>query len=254
MGGGTKKAGPLGGEAPAVDVRGPVGLQAGSNAAQALPPDVPEPKDTADRRLYSYKEGKVQILFCRLAAPKPDWSWSIKKIRTDTKNPGQLGYTDISFDAAAVSIPKAETAGYFSGRAILKPITIRLPSELNVSDAQIAAAEQAKKPERVTELKAFKAAGALILKHELKHIDEAWAALTDMTLGWNKKLSGTSDASAKLLKEALDDSRTAAPGKITASATTFDNNDLGNLSSDMKAVGVRIDNGADKPFFYLKPQ
>lgn len=253
MGGGAKEAGPLGAGSPADDPRGPEGLDAGSKAAQALPPPVPEAKNAVDKRLYSWKEGKAQILFCRLAAPRPDATWTINKIRTHTGQAGQLGFTDIAFEAETVWIPKAEDAGYFSARAILKTIAIHLPKELDVSEAQIQAAERAKDAALVDELKAFKAAKDLILAHELKHIDEAWATLSDQTLGWNKVLGGTAESTAKLMRDAIDESGDNGPKKITESADAFDHDDLGPLSTSLRAVGVKIGEGADKKFFYVKP-
>ena len=253
MGGGAKQAGPLGAGSPAVDPRGPEGLDAGSKAAQALPPQVPEAKGTVDKRLDSWKEGKAQILFCRLTTPGADTAWTINQIRTHTGKAGQLGFTDIAFEAETVSMPKAEDAGYFSGRAILKTIAIHLPKELDVSDAQIRAAENSKDAARVEELKAFRAAKDLILAHELKHIDEAWATLSDQTLGWNKILDGTAESTYELMCKAIDESGTNGPTKITESADTFDGNDLGPLTTALRAVGVRIDEGADKKFFYVRP-
>jgi len=256
MGGGSKQAGPLGADAPADDQRGPTGLQAGANAAQALPPTIAEYKDTAEKKTYSYKGGKAQILLCRLATPTPDASWSLKKIRVDTKNNAQLGFTDCTFVSEVVSNPKAEAAGYFSARGALKTLKIRIPKELNITDAQIQAAEAKKDVPLTKKLKAFKACRDLLVTHELKHVAEAWAALSDVTLGYELKL-GTLGESTDVTKDhmtkAVDDGIAKAPAAIEKSAKDWDNKDLDLLRQAFRGQHVFIDPGDDKEFLYVEP-
>ena len=208
MGGGKKDAGVLGAGEPAVDPRGPTGLKAGSDAAQALPPPVAEYKDTAEKKAYSWLEGKAQIVLCRIATPKPDFTWTLKKIRQETKDGNQLGFTDCTFESQLVSNPKAEGAGYFSGRAALKTVVIRIPKELNVTDAQLKTAEGKKDNEKeVKALKAKRACRDFLITHELAHVDKAWGSLSDSSLGWDTKLgtlaAGTA-VTAKHITDALD--------------------------------------------------
>lgn len=253
MGKGDRQAGVLGAGEPAVRPRGPEGLDTGSKAAQALPPPVPEVKGTVAKRPYAWRDGKAQILFCRLGTPAPDYSWSLKKIRQDTKRASQLGFTDCAFESETVSIPKAEEAGYFSGRAALRTIAIHLPKELNVTNDQISAAEKAKNDALVKQLKAFQACRDLILAHELKHVDEAWATLSDQTLGWNLKLSGSGEVTQKLMIEAIDEGASNGPTQIKNSADTFDGNDLGPLRSACRDKHVFIDDGENSKFLYVEP-
>lgn len=257
MGGGSREPGPLGATEPALGTRGPEGLQAGSNAAQALPPKVPEFTNTVDRRAYDWAAGKAQLLLCRISTPNPDFTWTLKKIRQETKNPGQLGFTDASFVSEVASNPKAEQAGYFSGRSALKTIVIRIPKELNVTDAQIAAAEAKKdNAAEVKRLKALRACRDHILAHERAHVDKAWDSLSDFTLGWRKQLGALSDdatVTAKHISDALDEGDRNAPTKIAESATKWDDDDLGPLRSRCRGEHIFVNNGEDATFDYVEP-
>ncbi|MBK9090573.1 MAG: hypothetical protein IPL90_16595 [Holophagales bacterium] len=190
-----------------------------------------EYKDTTDKKAYSWLGGKAQLLLCRVAAPKPDFSWTLRKIREETKDANQLGFTDSTFESALVSNPKAEAAGYFSGRAALKTTVIRIPKELDVTDAQIKAAEAKKdKPEAAKRLKALRACRDHLVAHELAHIDKAWDSLSEMSLGWEKKLGTLAEGTAvttKHIEAALDEGDANAPTKIVAAATKWDSDDLG---------------------------
>jgi hypothetical protein len=258
MGSGTKQAGPLGAGEPVVDPRGPVGLAAGSNAAQALPPAVADYQNTVDRKAYSWLQGKAQLLLCRVAAPAPNFSWTLRKIRQETKDGNQLGFTDSTFESALVSNPKAEAAGYFSGRAALKTTVIRIPKELDVTDAQIKAAEARKdKPEEAKRLRALRACRDHLVAHELAHIDKAWDSLSEMTLGWEKKLGtlaeGT-EVTMKLMEAAIDEGAANAPAKIMAAAAKWDSDDLVALRGRFRAEHIFIDSGEDGTFDYVEPK
>ena len=258
MAGGNKNAGPMGVGEPAGNARGPVGLDAGSNAAQALPPAVPEYKDTTDKKAYSWLGGRAQILLCRVSAPKPDFSWTLRKIREETKDGNQLGFTDSAFESALVSNPKAEAAGYFSGKAALKTTVIRIPKELDVTDAQIKAAEAKKdKPEAAKRLKALRACRDHLVAHELAHIDKAWDSLSEMSLGWEKKLGTLAEGTAvttKHIEAALDEGDANAPTKIMAAATKWDSDDLGALRGRFRAEHIFINSGEGATFDYIEPK
>lgn len=256
MGGGTKQAGPVGAKEPAVDPRGPVGLNAGANAAQALPPAVAEYKDTSAKKPYSWAGDKAQLLLCRIKEPKPDYSWSLKKIRKETGNGDQLGFTDCSFESELVSNPKAEAAGYFSGRAKLTTTAIRIPKELNVTDAQIKAAEGKKDEALTKKLKALKACHDHLVAHELKHVEKAWDSLSEVSLGWELKLgslSSSSTVTADNISKALDEGDAKGPTKIAESAKKWDDDDLGPLRSRMRAEHIFINKGEDATFDYVEP-
>ena len=258
MAGGNRNAGPLGVGEPVGNPRGPVGLAAGSNAAQALPPAVPEYKETADKKAYSWMGGKAQLLLCRVTAPKPDFTWTLRKIREETKDPNQLGFTDCTFESELVSNPKAEEAGYFSGRSALKTTVIRIPKELDVTDAQIKAAEAKKdKPEEAKRLKALRACRDHLVSHELAHVDKAWDSLSEMSLGWEKKLGTLAEGTAvtaKHIEAAIDEGGANAPTKILAAATTWDSDDLGALRGRFRAEHIFINSGEAATFDYIEPK
>jgi hypothetical protein len=258
MGKGERQAGVLGAGEPAIDPRGPVGLNAGSNAAQALPPPVAEFKDTSDKRPYSWLEGKAQLLLCRVASPKPDFSWTLKKIRQETKDKNQLGFTDCSFESENVANPKAEAAGYFAGRSALKVTAIRIPKELNVTDAQVKTAEGKKDNEaEVKRLKALQACRDHLVTHELKHVEKAWDSLSNVSLGWELKLGTLGEGTTvteKHISDALDEGDKNGPTKIAASATKWDTDDLGPLRSRFRAEHIFLDPGEDATFDYVEPK
>jgi len=257
MGKGDRQPGPAGLDGEASGQRGPTGLQAGSNAGQALPPAVAEYKDTVEKKAYSYAGGKAQILLCRVKTPAPDYTWTLKKIRTETGKPDQLGYTDCTFESDHVSNPKAEEAGYFSAHAALKTVVIRLPKELNVTDAQIKAAEAQKNDLKVKELKAKKACRDHLLAHEEKHIEKAWDALSDASLGWYLKLgllSSDATVTKAQMTKALDDGDAKGPTKIAEASKKWDEDDLGPLRSRMRAEHIFVDNGENATFDYVEPK
>lgn len=256
MGGGVKQAGPLGAGEPAVDPRGPAGLAAGSDAAQALPPPVAEYKDTADRKAYSWQGGRAQLVLCRITAPKPDFSWTLKQIRKETADENQLGFTDCSFESELVSNSKAEAAGYFCGRAALRTTVIRIPKELNVTDAQIAAAAARKDEQLKKKLKALKACRDHLVTHELTHVDKAWDSLSDVNLGWKKSLGALGEGAtvtAKHIEDALDEGDAKGPTKIAESARKWDEDDLGPLRGRFRAEHIFINKGEDATFDYIEP-
>lgn len=256
MGGGAKR-GVLGAAAIAIDPRGPAGLAAGSNAAQALPPPVADYKDTSERKAYSWAGGKAQIVLCRVKAPKPDFSWTLKQIRKETADGNQLGYTDCSFESELVSNQKAEAAGYFCGRAALRTSVIRIPKELDVTDAQIRAAEARKDVPATKRLKALKACRDYLVTHELAHIDKAWDSLSDMTLGWQKKLGALGESATvteKVIEGALDEGDANGPTKIAESAKKWDEDDLGPLRGRFRAEHIFINQGEDATFDYIEPK
>jgi hypothetical protein len=257
MGKGDKQAGPAGlGDAPSGQ-RGPTGLKAGSDAAQALPPAVAEYKDTVEKKPYSWLEGKLQIVLCRVKMPKPDFSWTLKKIREETGNADQLGFTDCSFESDHVSIPKAESAGYFSAHAALKTVVMRLPKELDVTDAQIKLAETQKNEAKVKELKAKKACRDHLVAHEEKHVQKAWDALSSTSLGWDLKLgtlSSDTAATKEHLTKALDEGDAKGPTKIAEASKKWDDDDLGPLRSRMRAEHIFVNSGKDATFDYIEPK
>lgn len=255
MGGGASQAGPLGAVEIAIDPRGPVGLAEGSNAAQALPPPVADYKDTSDRKAYSWAGGKAQIVLCRLKAPQPDFSWTLKQIRNETADGSQLGFTDCSFESELVSNPKAEEAGYFCGRAALRTSAIRIPKELDVTDAQIRAAEARKDVPATKRLKALRACRDHLVTHELTHIDKAWDSLSEMTLGWQRKLGALGEGAtvtATVIEGALDEGDANGPTKIAESAKKWDEDDLGLLRGRFRAQNIFIYDGEDATFDYIE--
>ena len=255
MGGGSKQAGPLGAAEPGIDPRGPIGLAEGSDAAQALPPAVPEYKDTSAKKAYSWLEGKAQILLCRIKEPKPDFTWTLKKIRQETGKPDQLGFTDCAYESELVSNPKAEEAGYFCARAKLTTIVIRLPKELDVSDAQVQAAERKKEEDLVKRLKALQACRAHLLTHELMHVQKAWDSLSDVSHGWETKLGtlgrGTT-VTAKHIETALDEGDANGPTKIAESGVKWDGDDLGPLRTRFRGEHIFVNDGDGGTFDYIE--
>lgn len=255
MGGGSKRIGPLGSARHSTDSRGPLGLSAGSNAAQALPPAVAEYADTTEKEVLSWLGGRAQILLCRIAAPRPDFTWTLERIRQETKRDNQLGFTDCAFASELVPNPKAEEAGYFSARAALRTIVIRIPKELNVSDAQVQAAELKKDEPLRRRLAALQACRDLLVEHELKHIEKAWGSLGEVSLGWYKRLGqlreGTT-VTAELLERALDDGDSVAPSLIENSAIKWDDDDLGLLTGRFGGLHVFVSKGEKGTFDYIE--
>ena len=217
---------------------------------------MPDYKDTSDRRLYQFAGGKAQMLLCRTKEPKPDFSWTLKKIRKETGNPDQLGFTDVQFESETVSIPKAEDAGYFSGRAAMKTVAIRIPKELDVTDAQVKAAEARKDGAATKRLKALQACRDHVVTHELKHVEKDWDSLSEMTLGWQTKLGSlTKDSTVtqKHIEDAVDGGPATATPKMTATATKWDGDDLGPLRTRMRAEHIFVKSGEDATFDYVEP-
>ena len=152
---------------------------------------------------------------------------------------------------------ESRSGGLFSGRGALRTTAIRIPKELNITDAQIKAAEaKTDKPLEAKRLKALKACRDFLVTHELAHIDKAWDSLSEVSLGWEKKLgtlASDTTVTAKHIEDALTESDTNAPTKIAASAKKWDDDDLGPLRTRFRGEHIFLNKGEDATFDYIEP-
>jgi hypothetical protein len=254
--GAGKAPGPAGKAGTADDARGPEGLRAGEQAAQG-PPALNAPKDALSSKTFSYFSDQVRILVV-LAAHPPVTRQSLKTIRSTAKNDPekQVGYTEASLKIGDVKDTPVAGKSYFTAVATLKASKMVLPSDLWVEDKKLTTTTD---PTELGRLKAYRAAYDDILRHEQKHMTEAFDYVSEVSLGvestYGLPSSTLPDLKAFQAKmKAAETKAGAADGPLRKSAEAWDKKDLDDIRSRQREVYITIETGPDPRIFYHPPK
>lgn len=252
--GGAKTPGPAGAGGPADAARGPQGLQAGAQLSQGAPALDP-PKGILLSKVFSFFDDQVRVLVCLMPHPTPTRK-TLKEIRTKTGVDNQIGYTEASLTTTDVKETKVAGKSWFTAIAKLSASIMVVPKDLWVDETKIRAEKDAQEAGR---LQAYRAAYDDILLHEQKHMTEAYAWLSDVSLGydsaWGSSSSSLPDLKAfRSVVETGDAKASAVDGPIRKSAKDWDDKDLDDIRSRQREIYITIDKGMDPKIHYHPPR
>ena len=221
----------------------------------------PTYKDTADKKAYSWLGGKAQLLLCRVTAPKPDFSWTLRKIREETKDANQLGFTDCHLRVGARLEPEGG-----GGRLLLGPGSpARRPSS-GSRKSSTSRMPRSRRPKRRRTSPKRRSGSRLSGPAGTSSSRTSWHTSTRpgtrsaRSRSVGRRSSGRSPRTRRSPTKHIGGrdrprAHTNAPTKILAAATKWDSDDLGALRAPLQRPSTSSSNsGEDGTFDYIEPK